>query len=100
MKTGLPLRACLITALCLLFVPQLRGYGPSSHLRVVEDNWNVLIEKNIPNARLAEKDLAFAAAAGALTPDIGYLLPQARPFTDWVHYVRSGDFVRTLVDLA
>lgn len=84
--------ACICT-LC----HQAIAYGPSGHMRVVIENWNEVMAPNLDGQPLTNKELVFAALVGSVSSDIGQVIPQARPFTCWVHYVRPGDFVTALI---
>jgi hypothetical protein len=96
LERGLPL--CVVLVLTL-HAPS-RAYGPIGHMRIVVENWNDVFAPNLNHKSILDKDLAFAALAGAVSSDIGYVIAGARPFTDSVHYVRSGDFAAALVQKA
>jgi len=95
-RTGLPL---LLAAIVLLIPQQAHGYGPVGHMRVVIQNWPNVFQPSL-GVPLTNKEMAFAALAGAVSSDIGYVKSNARDFTDSVHYVRSGDFVDALIQNA
>jgi hypothetical protein len=96
-RRGLPF---LCVVLVLTMHSPSRAYGPIGHMRIVVENWNDVMAPNLNHKSIVDKDLAFAALAGAVSSDIGYVIAGARPFTDSVHYVRSGDFVAALVQKA
>jgi Zinc dependent phospholipase C len=95
-RTGLLLS---LAAACILFPNQLYGYGPVGHMRVVIESWPTVFQP-VLGAPITDKDMIFAALAGAVSSDIGYVKSNARDFTDSVHYVRSGDFVAALIQNA
>lgn len=88
-------------ALLLVCSPWATAYGPTGHLRTVWDNWHTTMRPHLKGTAVLDEDLLFAALAGSIVSDIGYVLPEEGAiFTDLVHYVRSGEFVSTLVEEA
>src|SRR5213079_1675814 len=97
MKLGRTKVAGLCAACICTVCHRAIAYGPSGHMRVVIENWNEVMAPNLDGQPLTNKELLFAALVGSVSSDIGQVIPQARPFTCWVHYVRSGDFVTALI---
>jgi hypothetical protein len=78
------------------------GYSVLTHEQVVDLLWNDRIQplllKRFPQA--TEDDLSKAHAyayGGSVIQDMGYYPFGNQYFSDLVHYVRSGDFVRMLI---
>jgi hypothetical protein len=85
-----------------LCVPQLYSYSVLTHESIIDSVWDEslikLIRQKFP--RLTSEDLKKARAyayGGAIIQDMGYYPFGSRFFTDIVHYVRSGDFVETML---
>src|SRR6195256_3084546 len=79
------------------------GYSVLTHEQVVDLMWKDQLQpmllKRFPNA--TEEDLKKAHAfayGGSLLQDMGYYPFGSKFFSDLVHYVRTGDFVVTLVE--
>ena len=76
-----------------------------AHQGVVDECWDdaivPAIHRRFPHARPDELERAHAFAyGGSHIADLGYFPFGSRLFTDLLHYVRSGDFVATLVESA
>lgn len=94
----------LITAflLLLLIVSPASGFSILAHEAIIDAEWDKLIKplllKKYPGS--TENDLKKAhsfAYGGCMLPDMGYM-PFGDPFfTDLLHYVRSGEFVSTML---
>jgi hypothetical protein len=82
-----------------------QAYGVLSHLAIVDATWD---DTFVPALRqrypsLADADLIRAHAfayGGALAQDMGYYPGGSAELGDLMHYVHSGDFVRSLADEA
>lgn len=83
-------------------VPGAYGYSVLTHQAIVDTAWNdtfvPLLKARYP-ATTPEQLLGAHAYAygGAIVQDMGYYPFSSRFFSDLVHYVRSGDFVVTLL---
>ncbi|MDB5253163.1 MAG: hypothetical protein JWP27_2332 [Flaviaesturariibacter sp.] len=92
----------LALALLLASARPCQAYSVLTHEAIIDALWEPsikpLLRKNFPAA--TEQELIAAhgfAYGGALMPDMGYF-PFGSPFfTNLLHYVRSGDFVTTLL---
>lgn len=83
-------------------VPAAQAYSVLTHEAIIDAAWDQnirpLLVKRFPAA--APSDLVMAhgyAYAGAIIQDMGYYPFGSRFFSDLAHYVRSGDFVVTLI---
>jgi hypothetical protein len=95
--------------LLLLFLLALYGrasaFSALTHQAVVDSCWArslmPVLESRFPGASAAQlRDARSYAYGGALVQDLGYFPGNAPLFTDLTHYVRTGDFVRALIDEA
>ncbi len=92
---------CLIVILLALPSP-VHAYAVLSHEAIIDAVWEThikpLLMKKFPEA--TEEDLSRAQAyayGGAIIQDMGYY-PYGSPFfSDLTHYIRSGDFILTLL---
>ena len=92
---------CLIVILLALPSP-VHAYAVLSHESIIDAVWEThikpLLIKKFPGA--TEEDLSRAQAyayGGAIIQDMGYY-PYGSPFfSDLTHYIRSGDFILTLL---
>jgi len=92
---------CLIAVLLALPAP-VHAYAVLSHEAIIDAAWEThikpLLLKTFPQA--TEEDLSRAQAyayGGAIIQDMGYY-PYGSPFfSDLTHYVRSGDFIQSLL---
>jgi zinc dependent phospholipase C len=89
----------LLAALALACSSPCFAYGVTGHLRVVFENWDLLFAKELGRP-VPDRGLAFAAALGAITADIGYAYPELVAFTERVHYLRASEFPERLIDAA
>lgn len=78
------------------------AYSVLTHQAIIDSTWNdhikTLLLKRFPNA--SEEQLREARAytyGGAIIQDMGYYPLGSKFFTDLTHYVRSGDFIETLI---
>jgi Zinc dependent phospholipase C len=95
-------RFCLL-ALIVLVVPEISpAYSVLSHEAVIDGSWEMgikpLLLARYPN--LTEDQLREAkgyAYGGSVIQDLGYYPFGSHLFTNLLHYVRSGDFVETML---
>jgi hypothetical protein len=95
----------LTLLLCLADPFAAHAYSVLTHEAIVDTVWNDAMKPALlarfPNS--TEEDLAKAHAyayGGCIIQDLGYYPFGSHFFSDLVHYVRSADFVQTLVDEA
>jgi hypothetical protein len=97
----------LLLAACL--VPGHTGvafaYSVLTHEAIIDSVWQdeiqPLLLTRFPQASLEELRKAHAFAyGGALTSDLGYHPFGSKFFSNLIHYVRSGDFIETMLRLA
>jgi hypothetical protein len=91
-----------VLILILLLAPAtLSGYGVLSHEELIDIAWNSDIKpallKRYPNATAREIQDAHAYAyGGSVIQDLGYYPFGNHHFTNFLHYVRSGEFVENV----
>ncbi len=95
------LRITFLTVV-LLSPPFLSAYGVLSHEEIVDMCWDSDIRpallKRFPVATADEIKSAHAHAyGGSVIQDMGYYPFGSHEFTNYLHYVRSGDFVATML---
>jgi len=106
MKPAIFNKFLLIVAICLLCSPlSSKGYSVLTHEAIIDAIWEKTIQPLLmhkyPGATEEQlKDAHSYAYGGAIAPDMGYFPFGSHLFTNLVHYVRSGDFVNTLLDEA
>jgi Zinc dependent phospholipase C len=89
--------------LAMLISPAIAlAYGVLSHEEIIDICWESDIRpalvKRFPSATDAELKQAHAYAyGGSVIQDIGYYPFGSHEFTNYLHYVRSGDFVATML---
>jgi len=81
------------------------GYSALAHQAVIDSCWArglvPVLQRRYPGATPAQLREARAYAyGGAVLQDLGYFPGNAPLFSDLTHYVRTGDFVRALLDEA
>ena len=94
----------LIAVICVVAAPRgARAYSVLSHEAVVDLAWKdsivPLLKARFPDA--TDDDLTHAHAyayGGCVIQDLGYYPHGEKLFSDLLHYVRSGDFVVTLIN--
>jgi len=94
--------AVCLTAVLLALPAPVHAYAVLSHEAIIDAAWEThikpLLLKTFPQA--TEEDLSRAQAyayGGAIIQDMGYY-PYGSPFfSDLTHYVRSGDFIQSLL---
>jgi len=94
-----------ILGIAFLFHPALQGYSVLSHEALVDAVWEPVIKplllREYPGASEADVVKAHSYAyGGGVIQDMGYYPFGNRFFSDLVHYVRSGDFIKSLFDEA
>ena len=99
----LRLFAVAVMVASLLFAaPASEGYSVLTHEAIIDSVWDPAIKPlllaRFPHATPDELKAAHAYAyGGAVIQDMGYYPFGSKLFSDLVHYVRSGDFVRALL---
>ena len=95
-------RAGTVLLIVLMSYTRSSAYSVLTHEEIVDLLWTdeirPLLLKRYPG--LTEEQITEAHAygyGGAVTQDLGYYPFGSREFSDLVHYVRSGDFVRVLL---
>ena len=77
------------------------GYSVLAHEAIIDSAWakiRTLLLQRFPNATPEELRMAHGYAyGGSLVQDLGYYPHGSRFFSDLTHYVRSGEFVQTLL---
>jgi hypothetical protein len=97
------LRASLaLITLLAVALPQTHAYSVLTHEEVVDMVWtsNIvpLLKERFPDASVDDLRIAHAYAyGGSVIQDIGYYPFGSHYFSDLMHYVRTGDFVSTLI---
>ena len=97
------LRAAVILASLLLCCGAGFGYSVLTHEEIVDLLWSSqiqpLILRRFPGLTDEQIKEAHAYAyGGSVIQDLGYYPFGSTQFSDLVHYVRSGDFVRAMID--
>src|SRR6266498_2509030 len=96
------LRASALLLVVLLCSGGLSAYSVLTHEEIVDLLWadviRPLLLKRVPGLTDDQTKQAHVYAyGGAVIQDLGYYPFGSREFSDLVHYVRSGDFVRELI---
>jgi hypothetical protein len=98
------LRASLVfgLALALIWADGARGYAVLAHEAIIDAAWEThikpLLLARFPGATEDQLSEAQAYAyGGSIIQDMGYYPYGSHLFSDLTHYVRSGDFVQTLL---
>ncbi len=96
-------RALVLTL--LIAAARISAYSVLSHEAIIDAAWDRTIKPLLVSRypKSSPEDLREAHAyayGGAIIPDSGYYPLGNRLFSDLVHYVRGGDFVRTLLNEA
>lgn len=97
----IPSRAALLI-FCLFLSSPLYGYSVLSHEALIDAAWTPvivpLLRSRYPTATPAELRQAHAYAyGGSVIQDMGYYPFGNRFFSNLTHYVRTGDFIMTLL---
>lgn len=93
---------CILAGLLIVGSSRAEAYSALAHQTVVDSAWEdvlaPLLRQRFPRASAADLDRARAFAyGGSVIQDLGYYPFGNALFTNLVHYVRSGDFVESLV---
>jgi hypothetical protein len=88
--------------LLLFLAPPARAYSVLTHEAMIDSVWDssikALLLQRFPNATPDELTAAHAYAyGGSIIQDLGYYPFSSKFFSDLTHYVRSGDFVLSLI---
>ena len=105
MKQVYQCRQILLLLCCMVFFTPVRAFSILAHEAIIDAAWtgNIkpLLLKKYPTATAAQLNEAYAYTyGGSLVADMGYMPFGSPYFTNLLHYVRSGDFVTTLIDEA
>jgi zinc dependent phospholipase C len=92
----------LTVLLILVSSAPLRGYSVLTHEAIVDRNWpgeiKPILLAHFPGTTEEQLRQAHAYAyGGAIIQDMGYYPFGSKFFSDLLHYVRSGDFITTLI---
>jgi hypothetical protein len=93
----------ILTSLLLLFSSgTLQAFSVLTHEAIIDSAWKdsirPLLLQRYPNATKEELHEAHAYAyGGSIIQDMGYYPFGSHFFSDLVHYIRTGDFVETLI---
>ena len=96
-------RLALFAALLLWTAPgNLQAYSVLAHEATIDANWDTSIEPLLRQRYPAADEAALLRArsfayGGSVIQDLGYYPFGSRFFSNLLHYVRSGDFVETLL---
>ena len=82
-----------------------RAYSVLTHEAIIDANWDKyllpLLKQKYPNATADQvKEARAYVYGGSVAPDMGYYPFGSKLFTNLIHYVRTGDFVRNLLEEA
>lgn len=95
-------RAILAGFVLLLAAPRAFPYAVLTHEAIIDSAWDTAIQpllmKRFPDSKPEQIVEAHAYAyGGSIIQDMGYYPFGSKLFTDLLHYVRSGDFVVSLI---
>nr|WP_294795121.1 zinc dependent phospholipase C family protein [uncultured Mucilaginibacter sp.] len=95
----------LLLLCCIVTFNTARGFSILAHEAIIDAEWtgNIkpLLLKKYPKATTDELTKAYAYTyGGSLVADMGYMPFGSPYFTNLLHYVRSGDFILTLIEEA
>jgi hypothetical protein len=105
MKLMYQCRHLLLLLCCMVVFSPVRAFSILAHEAIIDAEWvghiQPLLLKKYPSATAADLKQAYAYTyGGSLVADMGYMPFGSPYFTNLLHYVRSGDFVMTLVNEA
>jgi Zinc dependent phospholipase C len=91
-----------VAVVFILWAPGAFAYSVLTHEAIIDSAWDQnlkpLLLERYPNAGADDLRMAHAYAyGGAIIQDMGYYPFGSKFFSDLVHYVRSGDFVVTMI---
>src|SRR5215470_7063759 len=100
---GIPKALSVAVLLLLTCTPAAHAYSVLTHEAVIDSLWDPSIKplllKRYPTASEAQLKEAHAYAyGGCIIQDMGYYPFGSHFFTELTHYVRSGDFIRSMID--
>jgi hypothetical protein len=89
--------------ICLCYPRSSKGFALLTHEMIVDATWDKsilpLLKQKYPAATDEElKEARAYVYGGTVIPDIGYYPFGDMLFTDLIHYVRTGDFIRAMLD--
>jgi hypothetical protein len=95
-------RPAALGLLFLFLAPAAYSYSVLSHEAIIDSTWDSAIKplllKRFPAATVDELTQAHAFAyGGCIIQDLGYYPFGSKLFSDLTHYVRSGDFILSLI---
>jgi zinc dependent phospholipase C len=95
-------RFSLLAFIVLLAPVVCSGYSVLTHEAVIDSSWETafkpLLLARYPNSTAEQlREAKSYAYGGSVIQDLGYYPFGSRLFTNLLHYVRSGDFVQTLL---
>ena len=95
-------RQVFLLLCCMVVFSPVRAFSILAHEAIIDAAWagqiKPLLQKKYPSATTADLQYAYAHAyGGSMVADMGYMPMGSKYFTDLLHYVRSGDFVTTLI---
>jgi hypothetical protein len=95
-------RPAALGLLFLCLAPAVYSYSVLSHEAIIDSTWDSAIKplllKRFPAATVEELTQAHAFAyGGCIIQDLGYYPFGSKFFSDLTHYVRSGDFILSLI---
>jgi hypothetical protein len=98
-------KSLLLLLCCIVTFHTAHGFSILAHEAIIDAEWagNIkpLLLKKYPHATADDLAKAYAYTyGGSLVADMGYMPFGSPYFTNLLHYVRSGDFIITLIDEA
>lgn len=95
-------RSAILGLALLVLVPAAHSYSVLTHEAIIDSTWDAAIRplllKRFPAAAPDDLTQAHAYAyGGCIIQDLGYYPFGSKYFSDLTHYVRSGDFVLSLI---
>jgi zinc dependent phospholipase C len=92
----------LILLTYLLLPNRVESYSVITHIAIIDTSWNQvivpIIQRRFPDATQDEiLNARKFAYGGCIIQDLGYYPSGNKFFSNLLHYVRSGDFVKTLL---
>ena len=94
--------AIVVLVVALVAPPPARAYSVLAHEANIDALWDPairpLLQRRFPHATAAQiRDARAYAYGGSVIQDLGYYPFGNKFFSNLLHYVRSGDFVETLI---
>jgi hypothetical protein len=91
-----------IITLTLIIPSYANAFSVFAHMAIIDASWKKslvpLLKQSYPNAtELQLKEAHSYAYGGSLVADMGYFPHGSVYFTNLVHYVRTGDFIQSLI---